>query len=422
MRRGDCVKIASLAVFAAFLLTHCPASAGAREDAVRLLEEGMARLGEGDTGKALKAFSQAGALDPANPLPYYNIGVLTYGEGRYRDAVEDFGMAVSVSPPGFADAMINQGVASAALMWLEEAIVDYSNAIMVAPGDPDAYYNRGLAYQRLRDLHRPMAPFVMNPADGSRFDFSPLADSREAQLASAIEDFTNAVRIDPDDSWAYRNRGLAYAEGQDYAPAFLDYDRALALDAADPLSCFFRGTTYGIVQDFNRALIDLDRAIQLDPSLVEAFIARGAVLTILDDLEGALADFDRALALDLRSYDAFNLRGVVFNRMGNTREAMYNFQRAIDIDQTRPEAYENRAAAFSSEEEFRQAQEDCEEAVRRAPGYADRYMSIVDACEWTAGPRRAAKAYENFVRFASPETGIQMRLSSERLKPARSDY
>ena len=198
--------------------------------------------------------------------------------------------------------------------------------------------------------------------------------------------------------------------------------RAIALGARDPLSYFFRGTAHGRKQDFNRALVDFDRAIQFDVTFVEAFIARGAVLTIIDDLEGALEDFDRALTLDPRSYDAYNLRGVVHNRIGDTREAMYNFQRAIDIDQTRPEAYDNRAIAFSNEDQAEQAQQDCEEATRLAPGYADRYMTREEACERSSSPRWTARAYQNFVRFASPETGIQVRLSSERLKPVRRKY
>lgn len=423
MHRGDCVWIAFLAVFAAFLLIGSrEASADVRVDAMRRIEEGVAHYEKGDRRKALGAFGQALGLDPANPLSYYNIGVLNYEDGVYRDAIEDFGMAISMSPPGFADPVVNHGVASVALEGLEMAIIDYSNAIKITPDDPDPYYNRGLAYQRLRDLGRAMATLVVNPSDGTQFDFSLVAKSREAQLSKAIEDFTSAIRVDPNDAGAYRSRGLAYAEGEDYGSAFRDYDKAIALGVKDPLSYFFRGTAHGRKQDFNRALVDFDRAIQFDMTFVEAFIARGAVLTILNDLEGALENFDRAVTLDPRSYDAHNLRGVVYNRLGDTREAMYNFQRAIDIDQTRPEAYDNRAIAFSGEEDERQAQQDCDEATRLAPGYADPYMSKVEACERTSSPRWAARAYRNFIRFASPETGIQVRLSSERLKPVRKDF
>ena len=142
----------------------------------------------------------------------------------------------------------------------------------------------------------------------------------------------------------------------------------------------------------------------------------------LESLEGAMEDFDRAITLDPRSYDAYNLRGVVYNRLGDTREALYNFQRAIDIDQTRPEAYDNKAIALTGVDDPVQAQEDCDEATRLAPGYAESRMTRMEACERTSSPRSTAKAYQNFVRFASPETGIQIGLSTERLKPVRKNF
>ncbi|MGD9141767.1 MAG: tetratricopeptide repeat protein [bacterium] len=423
MHRGLVGRAALYLAVAILSLSLCHVSrADVREDAMRRIAEGVSYYERGDRRNALAAFGAAIGLDPANPLSYYNIGIINYEDGVYRDAIEDFGMAVSVSPPDFTDPMVNYGAASAALKGLEMAIISYSNAIKVDPGDSDAYYNRGLSYQRLRDLDRAMATMVVNPVDASRFDFSLVANSREAQLSKAIESFTRAIEIDPRDAGAYRNRGLAYAEGEDYGSAFRDYDRAIALDNGEPLAYFFRGTAHGRRQDFNRALIDFDRAIQINPTFVEAFIGRGAILTILDDLEGALEDFDRAITLDPRSYDAHNLRGVVHYRLGDTRDAMYDFQRAIDIDQTRPEAYENRGMAFSGIEDPVQAQEDCDEAARLAPGYAEPRMARVEACERSSSPRWTAMTYRNFIRYASPETGLQIRLSSERLKPARRDF
>ena len=161
-------------LLAVLVLAGDPA-ADVREDAQRFIEEGVAHYEKGDVRKALGAFGQAIGLDPANPLSYYNIGVINYEGGVYRDAVEDFGMAVTVSPPGFSDPLVNHGVVSVALKNLEMAIIDYSNAVKVAPRDADAYFNRGLAYQRLRDLGRAMATMVVNPSDGTQFDFSLVA-------------------------------------------------------------------------------------------------------------------------------------------------------------------------------------------------------------------------------------------------------
>jgi tetratricopeptide (TPR) repeat protein len=420
MRHLHRTAVAALACLVALcVLFPNWASADVRDDARLLIDDGVAYYGAGDTNKALAAFGQAVDLDPANPISYFNMGVINLEAELYRDALEDFGMAIDLAPQGFAAPFVNHGVASAAQMNLEMAVIDYTNAIKADPEDPIAYFDRGLAYQRMRQLNRALATVVVNPVDASKLDFSLFAQSREAQLALAIEDFTRAAELDPGFSAAFRNRGLAYAESEDYGSAFRDYDKAIALDMKDPVAYFYRGTAHGRMQDFNRALVDLDRAIQFDPTLVEAFNARGAVLTIVGDLEGALEDFDRALTLDPRNYDAYNLRGVVHTRLGDTRNAMYDFQRAVDIDQTRPEAYDNRALAFSEKEDYEKAMKDCDEAMRLAPGYAETYMTKSTACERTVAPRHAAESYRNFIRYASPETGIQIRLARELYKPVR---
>lgn len=425
MPSGHMTRAAAAIYITVAILSLCfytCAGADVPDDAMRRIEQGVTHYERGDRNKALAAFGEAIGLDPANPLPYYNIGIINYEDGVYRDAVEDFRMAISVSPPDFTDPLVNHGVASAALRRIEAAIASYSKAIKANPGDADAYYNRGLAYQRLRSTDRARSTAEIRQVDESPADGGPAAEDRETQLSKAVSDFTRAIEISPGDAGAYRNRGLAYAEGEDYGSAFRDYDRSIALDIREPIAYFFRGTAHGRRQDFNRALIDFDRAIHLDPAFVEAFIGRGAVLTILDDLEGALEDFDRAIALDPRNYDAHNLRGVVYNRLGETRDAMYDFQRAIDIDQTRPEAYENRGMAFRGIEDPVQAREDCDEAARLAPAFAESRITMLEMCELTSSPRWTAMAYRNFVRFASPETGIQIGLCSERLKPVRRDF
>ncbi len=63
-----------------------------------------------------------------------------------------------------------------------------------------AYYNRGLAYHRLGDHAR------------------------------AIEDFDQAIRLDPGLAIPYNDRGAAYRKLGDPARAIKDYDQALRLD------------------------------------------------------------------------------------------------------------------------------------------------------------------------------------------------
>jgi tetratricopeptide (TPR) repeat protein len=47
---------------------------------------------------------------------------------------------------------------------------------------------------------------------------------------SAIADYSQAIRLDPDDAWAYYNRGGAYYYKGDYRRARMDWEQALRID------------------------------------------------------------------------------------------------------------------------------------------------------------------------------------------------
>jgi Flp pilus assembly protein TadD len=52
----------------------------------------------------------------------------------------------------------------------------------------------------------------------------------------AIEDYTAALRIDPNYAKAYSNRGVAYYNKEDYRRARADYEKALQLDPNDTIA------------------------------------------------------------------------------------------------------------------------------------------------------------------------------------------
>ena len=53
------------------------------------------------------------------------------------------------------------------------------------------------------------------------------------EYQAAINDYTRAIALDPDDAFAYNNRGLAYGNIDDFQAAIRDYDKAIALDPDD---------------------------------------------------------------------------------------------------------------------------------------------------------------------------------------------
>ncbi len=65
--------------------------------------------------------------------------------------------------------------------------------------------------------------------------------------------------------WAYYNRGLAYIDLGEYRRAIEDYDEALRLDPGNASAYNNRGYAYRELGEYRRAIKDLDQALRLDP-------------------------------------------------------------------------------------------------------------------------------------------------------------
>ncbi len=56
---------------------------------------------------------------------------------------------------------------------------------------------------------------------------------RKMSFDDAIEQFTKAIELDPNDDKAYIQRALAYVQLKDFENASLDFDRALVFNEKD---------------------------------------------------------------------------------------------------------------------------------------------------------------------------------------------
>ena len=90
----------------------------------------------------------------------------------------------------------NRGNARSDLGDFEGAIEDYTQAIQINPNYTDVYYNRGNAHYELGDLE------------------------------SAIEDYTQAIKINYNYADAYYNRANVRAELEDKQRAIEDFQKA----------------------------------------------------------------------------------------------------------------------------------------------------------------------------------------------------
>jgi tetratricopeptide (TPR) repeat protein len=114
----------------------------------------------------------------------------------------------------------------------------------------------------------------------------------------AIEAFSEAIRLEPSDVRAYRQRGAAYLHQEEHDRAIADFNEAIRLAPDDAGAVYNRGVAYAKKQDQDSALTDYGEAIRLNPDFAKAYRARSLVYAKKGDDVRAKADKQKAAELE----------------------------------------------------------------------------------------------------------------------------
>jgi tetratricopeptide (TPR) repeat protein len=114
---------------------------------------------------------------------------------------------------------------------------------------------------------------------------------------TAILEFNETIRIDPNYRNAYLYRGNAYYNKKDYDKAFADYIQVIRIDPNYALAYLGRGNAYYVKKDYDKAIADYDQAIQIDPNYAMAYNNRGMAWEAKGDKTKADADYAKAKQL-----------------------------------------------------------------------------------------------------------------------------
>ena len=188
----------------------------------------------------------------------------------------------------------------------------------------------------------------------------------------AIADYTEAIRLSPQDSALYFDRAISKHHSDDIFGAVADLDKAIELNPNDADSYRFRSFLRINPSGYKASLADSTEAIRLNPKFTEAFFWRAYVKNLDRDFEGALVDLNQAIALGRVEKDDFfrqNEKDVFFQRAGALVElkrleaALADYNRVIEIDPSYGKAYVLRARVQNSLGNEREAIDDLTQGI-----------------------------------------------------------
>jgi tetratricopeptide (TPR) repeat protein len=186
-----------------------------KTSAVDLYNRGVDKLNSGNYQDAIADFSQALQIDPNDSDTYYNRGYAHHSLGNYEKAIADYSEAIRLNPQ-FAQAFSNRGYTYFVLKNYQQAINDATKAIELNRDSDNAYVSRGNAHDELGNSNR-------------AYYNRGLTRNRLNQHQAAIQDYSEAVRLQPTFAEAYYNRGLSRFNLKNYTQAIEDLKKAADL-------------------------------------------------------------------------------------------------------------------------------------------------------------------------------------------------
>jgi tetratricopeptide (TPR) repeat protein len=116
------------------------------------------------------------------------------------------------------------------------------------------------------------------------------------QLANAQFSFTCIIRvIDPGYIPAHMSRALVYSRQRAYELAIEDYTEAIKLDAKLIAAYNNRGIIYTAIRKYDEAKADFDKTLELDANFIIGYNNRSVLHTIQGEYDQAIALLEEAI-------------------------------------------------------------------------------------------------------------------------------
>ena len=153
-------------------------------------------------------------------------------------------------------------------------------------------YTKAIALDKFQNA------FLLNNRGTLRRDFLN-------NLDGAIEDYTNAIKIDTNYTIAYNNRGWAKYLKEDFKGAVEDYQKALIINSNYAFSWNNMGIAYFKLEQYSKAVEAYNEAIKIDPKYGNAYLNRGSAKELMKDFKGACLDWQKAKELGVEEAKDF---------------------------------------------------------------------------------------------------------------------
>lgn len=262
-------------------------------------------------------YTRAISYDPNNYNAYWEMGYYKDLEGRYDDALVDYGKAIDVvkslndpsTDDDLANLYCNEALLHKVLGHYDDALNTINMALQSNPNYINAYKTRAEIY------------------------------SAQKKYDKARIDYMNAIGLENDKkniSDLYLNSSIMAMDMLDYKSSLDDLNKAIEFDPSDGMNYWYRAIIYRYEKKYAQAIKECDIAIDLyktDSSSLSGFYRlRASLKDKTGNYAGAVEDYRAVLKFYPDDYDTYFSLGRLFKtKMKNNDLGDANLSKAADM-------------------------------------------------------------------------------------------
>jgi tetratricopeptide (TPR) repeat protein len=134
-------------------------------------------------------------------------------------------------------------------------------------------------------------------AIGSQAEAKNVFHSQQTQASQIIAQAPNSPPANNNNAANYLKRAIERFQGKDYSGAIDDFNQALKLEPKNTSAYVGRGAAKFLLEQFQAAKTDFDTALEITPDIAYAHYFRGFTNYALKDKAAAIADLRKASTL-----------------------------------------------------------------------------------------------------------------------------
>ena len=211
----------------------------------------------------------------------------------------------------------------------------------------------------------------INPEDAYVCINLGVAYINQKNYAAALECFDKAIELDSNYARALSSRGACLILFKEYTQAGKDLRKALLLDPEDMMTYNSLATLHAYQGDTASAFVLWDEAIKRNPDYIETYWNRGALFFNFNDYERAFKDVNKAIEINPNIPKSFYFRGTLYKYTKEYDKAMADYNTALKLDPNDAEAYVRRGILYLVMEEYTKAVNDMEHSYKLNPDLKD---------------------------------------------------